>query len=543
MSAAFISVAHLGWSTPDGRAVLDDLTLDFGRERTGLVGRNGVGKSTLLRLLAGQLEPSRGTVRVQGTIGTVRQIVQVSPQETIADLLGVSTPLALLAKAGAGLATIDELADADWTLEARAIGILTQVGLDQPPDTPLIRLSGGQRTRAALAGAIFAQPDFLLLDEPTNNLDREGRRAVHELLRGWRAGAIVVSHDRGLLDAMDAIVEISSLGASRFGGNWSRYQERKAIELAAAELDLASAERRVDEVARKAQMATERKQRRDAAGNRNAARGGLPRILMGARKERAENSGGENRRLADRQRADAALTLDRAKERVERIETLSVELASTGLPSSKTVLELDQINAGYEAGRPVLHNLSLTITGPERIAITGSNGSGKSTLLRVITGDVLPWSGRVAVHTGFALLDQQVTILEPRETIVENFARLNPGVDDNGCRAALARFQFKAEVADRSIHALSGGQILRVGLACILGGLNPPALLILDEPTNHLDIDSVIAVETGLMAFDGALIVVSHDMAFLDALGLTRRIDLLVEATAASPHRDQLSFP
>ena len=162
-----------------------------------------------------------------------------------------------------------------------------QLGLEDD-DAPLVRLSGGQRTRAALAGAIFAAPDFLLLDEPTNNLDRDGRQAVRDLLHGWRAGAIVVSHDRELLDAMDAIVELTTLGAQRYGGNWSQYRARKAIELAAAEQDLASAERRVAEVERKAQVATERQQRRDAAGSRSAAKGGMPRILLGARKEKAE---------------------------------------------------------------------------------------------------------------------------------------------------------------------------------------------------------------------------------------------------------------
>jgi ATPase subunit of ABC transporter with duplicated ATPase domains len=523
---ASISVSHLAWSAPDGHAVLDDLTLDFGKERAGLVGRNGVGKSTLLRLLTRELEPSRGSVRVQGTIGTLRQIVQLTPQETLADLLGITDGLALLHRAEAGVATVDELADADWTLEARAEEALAQVGLDMPLDAPLVRLSGGQRTRAALAGAIFTAPDFLLLDEPTNNLDRDGRQAVHDLLQGWRAGAIVVSHDRELLDAMDAIVELTTLGAQRYGGNWSQHRERKAIEVAAAEQDLASAERRVAEVARKAQVATERQQRRDAAGSRTAAKGGMPRILLGARKEKAENSGGGGVRLAERLRADASLAMEQAKEKVERVETLSVTLAPSGLAPSREVLTLDHMTAGYDPAEPILRDLSLKIVGPERVAITGANGSGKSTLLRVIMGDLAPFSGRIAVHVPAALFDQRVSLLDPAETIAENYARLNPGIDENGCRAALARFRFRAEAADRIVGTLSGGQVLRAGLACVLGSPTPPPLLILDEPTNHLDIESVMAVEAGLRAYDGALLVVSHDDAFLEAIGVTRRVSL-----------------
>lgn len=526
MSAASISVSHLAWSTPDGQAVFDDLTLDFGRERAGLIGRNGVGKSTLLRLLTGELEPARGAVRVQGRIGTLHQIVQVAPHETVADLLDVRARLALLRKAEAGTASIEELAEADWTLEARAAEALAQLGLDVPLDTPLLRLSGGQRTRAALAGAVLARPDFLLLDEPTNNLDRDGRAAVRELLNGWRAGAIVVSHDRELLETMDAIVELTTLGASRYGGNWSQYRERKDVELAAAAHDLAAAERRATGFARKAQLTAERQQRRDAAGSRKAARGDMPRILIGARKERAENSGGDNVRLAARQRSDAERAVAEAKERIEMLEPLSITLAPTGLAPSREVLALDHVTAGYEPDRPILRDVSLTITGPERIALTGPNGAGKSTLLRLVIGDLAPWTGRVALRTGFAFFDQHVSILDASSTIAENFARRNPDLDENGCRAALARFRFRAEAADRRVGALSGGQTLRAALACVLGGPTPPPLLILDEPTNHLDIESVAAVEAGLVAYDGALLVVSHDAAFLDRIGVMRSVAL-----------------
>jgi ATPase subunit of ABC transporter with duplicated ATPase domains len=524
--SASISVSHLAWSTPDGHAVLDDLTVDFGQEKAGLVGRNGVGKSTLLRLLTGEIAPARGSIRIQGTIGTLRQIVQVGPDETVADLLGAAAGLALLRKAEAGDATMDELAEADWTLETRAAEALMQLGLAVPLDTPLLALSGGQRTRATLAGAVFAGPDILLLDEPTNNLDQEGRRAVRELLHGWRAGAIVVSHDRELLETMNAIVELTSLGASRYGGNWSQYRERKAIELAAADHDLATAERRRTELARKAQLTAERQQRRDAAGSRKAARGGMPRILLGARREQAEKSGAGHVRLAERQRGEAERAVADAKGRIEVLAPLSVTLAPTGLAPSRVVLELDRVTSGYEAGRPILSGLSLVITGPERIAVTGANGSGKSTLLRLVNGDLAPWSGRVALHTAVALFDQRLGILRAGDTIAENFARLNPGVDENGCRAALARFQFRAEAADRRVGTLSGGQMLRAGLACVLGSPTPPPFIILDEPTNHLDIESIAAVEAGLRAYDGALLVVSHDAAFLDGLGVTRRVEL-----------------
>ncbi|MES2498773.1 MAG: ABC-F family ATP-binding cassette domain-containing protein [Pseudomonadota bacterium] len=522
-----IALSQLSWSTPDGHRLLDRLDLVFAPERCGLVGRNGIGKSTLLRLIAGEMPPRAGRIAVTGTIGMMRQIVDVAPDDTIADLFGVRDDLALLARAEAGAATLDELGEADWTLEARLLAALGAVGLDAGPDTPLAALSGGQRSRAAIAAATFGDPDFLLLDEPTNNLDRAGRDAVIGLIDGWRGGAIVVSHDRALLDHMDAIVELTTLGAARYGGGWSAYIARKAIELAAAEQGLALAERQEAEVERKVQQATERKQRRDGAGARTGAKGGMPRILIGARKQRAEESGGAGARLAERQRSDAADAAEAARGRGEILEPMTVVLAPTGLVGDRSVLRLAGVVAGYDRAAPVLDGLDFEITGPERIAIGGANGAGKSTLLAVVTGRLEPWAGAAKRSLSFALLDQRVSLLDPALSVAANYARRHPGATANGCRAALARFRFRAEAADQIVGSLSGGQKLRAGLACVLGGDAPPPLLILDEPTNHLDLDSIAAVEAGLAAYDGALLVVSHDQAFLAAIGIDRRLDLL----------------
>ena len=521
-----ITISTLSWSTPDGRRLFSQLDLSFGAERTGLVGRNGVGKTSLLKLIAGALTPQSGRVSVSGSLGVLRQAVQVSPEETVADLFAARAALALLDRAEAGDATADELAGADWTIEARMAEALARVGLDAAYDTPLAALSGGQRTRASLAALVFAEPDFLLLDEPTNNLDREGRGAVIDLLAGWRAGAIVVSHDRELLDTMDAIVELTSLGATRYGGNWSAYHARKAIEIAAAEQDLADAERRVADVARSAQATAERKARTDKTGRRKAAKGDMPRIMLGMMKNRSEGTSGANARLAESRRADALDAAAAARERVEVLQPLSVVIPSTGLVAGRTVLALDAVTAGYESGRPIIHDLTFAMIGPERVAVTGPNGSGKTTLLALITGALQPWQGAVRVIPDHAMLDQQVSLLDPALSIRDNFRRINRQADENACRAALARFMFRADAALQITGTLSGGQLLRAGLACVLGGGTPPSLLILDEPTNHLDIDSIEAVEAGLRAYDGALLVVSHDTAFLENIGVTRRVEL-----------------
>jgi ATPase subunit of ABC transporter with duplicated ATPase domains len=529
---ASITLSNLTWSTPDGRPLLSNLDLSFDAERTGLVGRNGVGKTTLLKLASGDLLPQAGKVSVNGTLGILRQVVQIDPGETIADLFGASAALALLRRAESGAASVDELAVADWTLEARMVSALGRLELDAAPATSLTALSGGQCTRAGLAALVFAEPDFILLDEPTNNLDRDGRAAVINLLANWRAGAVVVSHDRELLDTMDAIVELTSLGATRYGGNWSHYRERKAAELVAVRRDLANAERRVAEIMQGTQATAERKARSDRAGQRKRAKSDTPRIQLGAMKERSENTSGENACLAERRRAQALADAAAARERIEILQPMSVALAPTGLPARKTILRIDRASVGYGLDRPVISDVSLTITGPERIAVTGPNGSGKTTLLALATGQLQPSSGSVEVLADFAMLDQRVSLLDPSMSIRDNFRRLNPRGDENACRAALARFMFRADSALQVVSSLSGGQLLRAGLACVLGGPRPPPLLILDEPTNHLDIDSIEAVEAGLRAYDGALLVVSHDEAFLEAVGISRRLEL----AAASPN-------
>jgi ATPase subunit of ABC transporter with duplicated ATPase domains len=187
---------------------------------------------------------------------------------------------------------------------------------------------------------------------------------------------------------------------------------------------------------------------------------------------------------------------------------------------------MEHVSFAHPGAPPVLRDVGLRITGPERVAVTGPNGSGKTTLLALIAGTLKPWRGQVRPLTRFALLDQKVSLLDPAASIRDNFLRLNPGADENACRAALARFMFRAEAALQQVASLSGGQLLRAGLACVLGAAAPPPLLILDEPTNHLDIDSIEAVEAGLHAYDGALLIVSHDEAFLEAVGVTRRLTL-----------------
>lgn len=511
--------------TPDGQTLFDNLNLVLGRERTALVGRNGVGKSTLLRLIAGLAEPVEGAVARTGRIGWLEQRGQVGASETAADTLGVVPGVAVLARVLSGEASEADLVEADWTLEDRIAAVLGEVGLADMALARLTRtLSGGEQTRLRLAALLLTQPDLLVLDEPTNHLDGEGRAVIARVLERWGGGAVVVSHDRALLRRMDRIVELSSLGAAIYGGGYDLYVERKAAERAAAERGLDVAERDADRVAREGQKALEKKARRDRAGKAFAMKGSEPKILLGAQAERAENSAGRDNRLAERRAAEAEAALAEARERIEHVRVLSIPMPGTGLAAGRGVLTLDQATWERPDGRRIVGPLSLTLTGPERVAVTGPNGAGKTTLLRLMSGELEPSSGRIDRPVAAALLDQETAILNPEETLIGAWRRLNPEATPNEAHAALARFLFRA--AQRVVGTLSGGERLRAALACVMTGSKPPQLLILDEPTNHLDLDSIAAVETALTAYDGALVVVSHDADFLEAVGLTRRIEI-----------------
>jgi ATPase subunit of ABC transporter with duplicated ATPase domains len=239
-------------------------------------------------------------------------------------------------------------------------------------------------------------------------------------------------------------------------------------------------------------------------------------------KRRAEATAGRNERLSDRLIEEAQEALDKARASVERVTPLTMSLPETGLPANRTVLRFDEVVLD-RGGRRLFGPLSFTVRGPERIAITGPNGSGKTSLLKLITGE-LPTEGIVERGVDCAYLDQHVGSLDGELSLLDNLRRRQPDLTANQAYAALARYGFRNRDALRLAGELSGGERLRAGLACVMSSGAPPQLLLLDEPTNHLDLAAIEELERALQAYDGALIVVSHDATFLVAIGAERVI-------------------
>ena len=523
--AASLVLDSISLVTPDGRPLFDGLTLAIGRERTGIVGRNGCGKSTLLRLIAGEIEPAGGSLQRIGSIGMLAQLAD--DRLTVSEALGVAGDLARLRRLERGEGSLDDAGVADWTLEARLQAALIETGMPSLPlDRLLGSLSGGERTRVALARLLIEAPDVLLLDEPTNNLDSDGRQAVTQLLERWHGGIVVASHDRALLERVDRIVELTSIGVTIFGGAWPAFAEAREAARTRAAADLSRASDALRNTERAIQQAREKKARRDRAGRAWRAKGIEDKMFMDREKERAENSAARESHLAGRLIGDRAQALEEARARVEILTPLAIELPRTSLPDGRELIAFKEVVMAF-GERRLFGPLSCEVRGPERIVIRGANGSGKTTLLRLITGAMKPASGDIRRLTDrVAVLDQHVGLLDKAASILDNLRRLNPELTANEAHAALARFAFRNRAALQIAGTLSGGERLRAGLACVFARPQPPFLLLLDEPTNHLDLASIEELENALTGFDGALIVVSHDQAFLQAIGIEREIVL-----------------
>jgi ATPase subunit of ABC transporter with duplicated ATPase domains len=341
---------------------------------------------------------------------------------------------------------------------------------------------------------------------------------------------VVVTHDRALLARMDRIVELGPLGTRVYGGGWELYAAQRAAETAAAERALADAQRSLRGAERVARETRERQQRRASRGRRDAASANMPKVLLGMRRETSERTSARLDAAGERQVADARERVARARERVEIREQLALGLPPSGLRDGKMVVEATGLRFAHAGGRALLDGVSLAIVGPERVSIVGPNGSGKTTLLRLLAGELAPEDGTVRLgvpRTRVAYVDQHAGARLPAHlTVLDAMRRANPGLDESASRHALARHLFRGDAALAPVRALSGGERVRAALACALHAEHPPQLLLVDEPTNHLDLDSLRAVEEMLAAYDGALVVVSHDATFLDAIDMERQVVL-----------------
>jgi ABC transport system ATP-binding/permease protein len=488
------------------RTLLDKVSVSIGEgERVGVVGRNGAGKSTLAKILSGAESADTGTVSVRrgarvtyvaqepdlSVGGTVRSFV-ASGLEAWGEARRAYDEATAAVEAGAQAAALDAWLDKQskaaaeierlggWERAHEVERVAQSLGLGDELDHDVLKLSGGQQRRAALARALVGAPDVLLLDEPTNHLDADTIAWLEQYLVEGLSGALfMVTHDRWLLDrVVDRTLEVDRGAVHSYNGGYGEYLAAKAERMALAERT---------EQNRKNFLSTE---------------------LEWLRRQPKARTGKQKARIA---RAETALTAEPL--RVDRAVTLSADVADVG----RQVLDLRGVTLGV-GGKTLVQHIDLSVMAGERLGVLGPNGSGKTTLLRLIAGQVPAMAGEVVFgrRTRVSYLDQARAGLDPDESVLESVARAVPEVDRERVdpRSYLERFAFDNQAQKKSVAALSGGERARLALARTLA--SAANLLLLDEPSNDLDIETLSALEDFLSTYEGALLVVTHDRYLLD---------------------------
>ena len=531
-----IIIKDLSYIHTDKEVLFSNLNLIINSgEKTALTGNNGCGKSTLMRILAGEASPGTGSVHCSGHLYYVPQHFGQYDDRTVAQVLGIDRKLTALHAILNGDTAEEHFArlDNDWNIEERTQAVLHAWHLNGISLLrPLEGLSGGEKTRLFLAGMELKEPDTLLLDEPTNHLDTAGRKRLYDFVHRTSATVLVISHDRTLLNLLPAICELSRNGLACYGGNYDFYKEQKEVHRNALQQQLEEKEKALRLARKTAREMEERKARQNTRGEKASIKKGIPRILLGGLKNHAENSSSKLSNVHAEKTDKIQQEITNLKGSLPQTNKLKTDFNASALHIGKILVTAQNINFHYPDSNTNLWTvpLSFQLRSGNRFCIKGDNGSGKTTLLKLITGELTPTGGTIErADFTYIYLDQEYSLIQNEYTVSEQAEAFNlRHLPEHETKTILNRYLFPQDVWNKPCSKLSGGEKMRLAFCCLMIADNTPDLFILDEPTNNLDIESIEIITATIRNYQGTVLAVSHDRDFLKETGIEQEISFFL---------------
>lgn len=525
------SIHNLSYVHANGDVLFENLHFSLNQhEKVALVGANGTGKSTLLKLIAGDLSSQEGEISLSQKPYYVPQIFGQYNHLTISQALNVSKKLEALDLILKGEFTDDayEVLNDDWDIEARCQEALAHWGLEGIAlSNHMDSLSGGQKTKVFLAGIEIHNPEFVLLDEPTNHLDSLGRDSVYNFIEQTRATLLVVSHDRKLLNLLNPVYELSAGGLKIYGGNYDAYVHQKQIEINALSHDIEAKEKALRKAREKERETIQKQQKQDSRGKGKQTKAGMGKAMMDKMKNDAQNSSSRQAGVHGEKVEGISKELHSLKSILPDLDQMKFGLGNSLLHKGKVLFEAKGLNLKFSEKNLWKENLSFQILSGDRVALKGANGSGKTSLINLLLGRLQPGLGvfKSSLENRFVYIDQDYSLLANNLTVYEQAQRMNTsGLLEHEVKTRLNRFLFDKKEWDKSCKSLSGGERMRLMLCCLTINSQAPDLIVLDEPTNNLDLQSLGILTAAINEYEGTLIVVSHDELFLKEINVEESI-------------------
>jgi ATPase subunit of ABC transporter with duplicated ATPase domains len=527
-----IIISDLSFHYPNQYPLFERLNFSVAQpEKVSVTGDNGAGKSTLLRLMAGLLQPAKGSIITSSPPYYIPQHTGWLHQN-VAEMMRVNdklTALDAILKGSIAPADYDTLAD-DWQIEAKCQSALAYWQLSHLQlDTPADSLSGGEKTKVFLAGLLIHTPDIILLDEPSNHLDASSRKLLYQYMEQSKATIVVVSHDITLLDQLPVTYELSGKGMKRYGGNYAFYKEQKEIEINALSEDIHAEEKALRKAREKAREIAERQQKMETRGAKQQKKEGTGKAMMDKLKNDAENSSSRMKGVHDEIIRNNQTKLSGLRQQKEALKNLKMDFDNASLHSGKLLIETHQLNFAYQPDQFLWKTpVDFKLYSNDRIRLSGDNGTGKTTFIQLLTGSLTPSCGQIKrADFQWIYLDQDYTQVDVDCTVRQLTEKYNiQNLKEHEVRLRLNRFLFSADTLDKSCKALSGGEKMRLYLCCLMISNQMPDLIILDEPTNNLDISSLQVLTQTIKNYQGSLLIISHDDYFVREIGITAMTEI-----------------